>query len=236
MDATPRTLLYTRVSSTEQRKGWSLQAQQADLELRPESAAAETSLYTDISTGSNTRRHGLQRLLADLKSGADYVLVWRADRLSRDQGDFWSILRRIHRAGAVLVDHSTGSRSDRQPDRMLLGICIAIAEHERWILRERTLRGQRQASESGVHVGSPAYGTTLEDGLPVPDPAEEPLLRIMVELRRQGRTLAAIAHHLNNEKIPCKKRGKTWYPSTVRSVLITAQKSIPWVAAALAIR
>lgn len=228
--------LYSRVSTQEQKKGWSLKAQSEELRARPEACTAEIRLYTDTHTGADTRRPGLQEMISALKGAPNYVIVWRADRLSRHQEHFWSIVGRIHRAGATLIDHSTNSRSDSQPDRLILGISVAVAENERWILRSRTQAGQKQAADAGVHIGSPGFGCGIEDGRLILDPQEEILLRLIVEQRRQGKTLAAIASHLNEARIPCKKKGSQWYPSTVRSVLITAQKAIPWVAAALAIR
>jgi site-specific DNA recombinase len=97
-----RCAIYTRKSSEEgpEQEFNSLDAQREAGEAYVRSQAGEgwalvAERYDDGgSTGGNTDRPGLQRLLADIEAGKiDCVVVYKVDRLSRSLLDFAQLMR-----------------------------------------------------------------------------------------------------------------------------------------------
>ena len=58
-----------------------------------------------------------------------------------------------------------------------------------------------------------------EDGLPQVVEREARVVRLIYKLFLAGKTPSGIANHLTKEKIPTPAGKKTWYPSTVKSIL-----------------
>jgi len=215
--------LYCRVSTAEQaEKGWSLEGQEQ--ELRTICNAGSISVYTDIATGSNTRRPGLQQMLAAASACGEggTLYVWRPDRLSRCQPDFWRIFKRLERAGFDLHFYNPNQSMSDPNGRMVISIMLAVAEFELSTLKIRTKMGLETARARGVHTGSPGFGFEIQDGKLHLSNADRKGLRIIHSLRRQGHSYRSIANALNEEGIPRKKKGCQWWASTVRSIVQTS--------------
>lgn len=102
-------------------------------------------------------------------------------------------------------------------------ILAAVAEHEREMISKRTKAALQAAKARGVKLGNPN-----------PKPASVLAVRahqektrafhatvapLILELRAQGRSLAAIAAELNQRRVPT-ARGGLWYATTVRNILL----------------
>ena len=83
-------VIYNRVSTEDQSEhGVSLEAMELACRAFIISQGGQlVKIYTDVKTGGNLLRPNLQELLNDMQSSAvpmNTVLVWRLDRLSRNQ-------------------------------------------------------------------------------------------------------------------------------------------------------
>lgn len=217
--------VYTRVSTEEQgQKGWSL-AGQAD-EIRPFCTGSKLEVYNDTSTGSNTRRPGLQEMLRAIRNhkGPFIVHVWRADRLSRSASDFFRILSTIERAGGSLHTINPNLSSADPQERFVMTIMVATAEWELSTIKQRTNMGLTQARKAGHHCGRPGVGFDLHESKLVLSVADQKALKVIADGFKKELSLRAIARALNEAGIPTKRGGKRWYASTVKSVLSTSHE------------
>lgn len=218
---------YLRVSTNEQvDSGAGLIAQRAAIA----SYAARTGLtvdhwFTDEGVSGSIApldRPALSKALAILgacRSGV--LLVGKSDRVARKTADLLALRDRAKREGWTLsaadgsVDWSTSH------GRAMSTVMGAFAELERDLIGTRTREGMAAKKAQGVRLGRPVT---------VPDDVRE---RIAKE-RTAGRTLAAIADGLSADGVPTvgngankpgktAKRGVRWYPSTVRSVLVSVE-------------
>ncbi len=141
----PRLVGYARVSTDEQTTALQLDA------LR---AAACAVIHEDWASGAARSRPGLERAIEDLVAG-DTLVVWRLDRLGRSLRDLLDIsemLREREVALRWLTDHiDTGTAVGR----MLYGVLGAVAQFERYVLRERTVSGLAAAKRRGETLGRP---------------------------------------------------------------------------------
>ncbi|HFH7542347.1 TPA: recombinase family protein, partial [Streptococcus agalactiae] len=87
--------IYIRVSTEEQKQGHSLEAQESMLKEFADKKGYEIyDVYNDGGySGKNFNRPEIQRLLRDLKDDKiDVILVWKVDRLSRNNTDVMSLI------------------------------------------------------------------------------------------------------------------------------------------------
>lgn len=77
---------------------------------------------------------------------------------------------------------------------------------ERRLIGQRTMEALEARRAAGVRLGRPRS---------LPDE----VVRHILELRRGGSSLKAVADRLNQERVPTAQGGMQWYASTVRKVL-----------------
>lgn len=219
---------YLRVSTEEQAlHGHSLAAQEDAIRSACGSGPVDRGIrfFSDQASGKSVNRPGLRSLFRSLlENPADCVWVWKIDRLSRNQPDLWSLIRKIDRT-CPLICVTPSCRSDNPAGRLMIGIFAAIAEFELSTLSDRTSSGIARAKKSGIHCGRPGYGMTLKDGVLVLDKKETATLKFILREFALGSSYRTIADRLNIRGVPTKRGGKQWYPSTVKSIL-TSNKSL----------
>ena len=91
-------------------------------------------------------RPGIQEVLSILEAGkATYVFVNKIDRSARDTAILLDIRKRIQRCGGTTV-YSSGQQFDDNPSGNFLFTTMAgVATFEKELIRERTVRGSRDA-------------------------------------------------------------------------------------------
>ena len=122
---------YARVSTQDQDSAHKVEALEA---------AGATKIYREKISGVRADRPQLAKLMAGLKPG-DVVLVCKLDRLGRSTRELLDLIDRIGKAGAVF--RSLGDPlwdTSRPQGRLLSTLLAAIAEFERELIRERTVR------------------------------------------------------------------------------------------------
>lgn len=162
-DTTNRAAVYVRVSTQEQsEKGWSLDGQIEECERFCENRGYRVvEVFRDEGfSGSNIDRPGLLAVLdfADAH-GFDRLVLWKFDRLSRNDVDFLSLLRVLGEMG-IEVDSTTEPLPSQGPyGQFMMGMLGLMANLERNVLRMRLMMGMKARARAGLYKGStPPYG------------------------------------------------------------------------------
>src|SRR5579864_2906969 len=157
-----RCAIYTRKSTDEglDQDFNSLDAQREAAEAficsqRGEGLIALPERYDDGGfSGANLNRPGLERLLADIRSGAvECVVVYKVDRLSRSLIDFARIIEIFEKHNVNFVSVTQQFNTTNSLGRLTLNILLSFAQFEREIIAERTRDKMSAARRKGKWVG-----------------------------------------------------------------------------------
>jgi DNA invertase Pin-like site-specific DNA recombinase len=150
--ATPMTLGYARISTSDQDEA---------LQLDALAKAGCARVFTDRASGAIEDRPGLAELLDHARPG-DVVVVWRLDRLGRS-------LRHLIDTVRLLEDRGVGFRSLTESidtsspgGKLVFHVFAALAEFERDLIRERTRAGLAAARARGRTGGRPTVWTSAK--------------------------------------------------------------------------
>ncbi len=162
---------YTRVSTTMQTDGYSLDAQKARMK-----AYADYNDYEIVSTYEDAGKSGksiegrleFNRMMEDIKSGKDgvsFVLVFKLSRFGRNAADVLSTLQVMQDFGVNLICVEDGIDSSKDAGKLMISVLSAVAEIERENIRVQTMEGRIQKAREGQWNGGFApYGYQLIDG------------------------------------------------------------------------
>ena len=179
---------YTRVSTTIQIEGYSLDAQKARMK-----AFAEYNDYEIVGEYEDAGKSGksiegraeFNRMLEDIKSGKDgvsFVLVFKLSRFGRNAADVLSTLQVMQDFGVNLVCVEDGIDSSKDAGKLMISVLSAVAEIERENIRVQTMEGRIQKAREGKWNGGFApYGYQLENGQLVINEEEAKAIRIIFD-------------------------------------------------------
>lgn len=163
--------IYTRVSTSMQVDGYSLDAQKDKLrkyaEFQNMLVAGE---YCDEGkSGKNIEgRPEFLRMLRDIESGKDgvsFVLVFKLSHFGRNAADVLTSLQRMQDFGVNLICVEDGIDSSKDAGKLMISVLSAVAEIERENILVQTMEGRRQKAREGRWNGGFApYGYVLVDG------------------------------------------------------------------------
>jgi site-specific DNA recombinase len=156
-------ILYVRVSTEEQaKKGYSLDTQIARCREKAIAEGADPEKILVIPdegySGEFMDRPGLNQLrelLYDKRVAS--VTVYDLDRLGRDASLLLAIGKEIDRAGAAL-QFVTYEYANTPEGKFFFTVRSGMAEYEKALIRERTIRGKRGKFEKGKLPNRPPYG------------------------------------------------------------------------------
>lgn len=212
---------YIRVSTQEQAtSGYSLDAQKAKLEAYAALYDIElTDIVIDAGVSAKSlKREGLQRVLTTLDNGgADAVLIFKLDRLTRSVKD-WNVLIEKYFTNKALLSVSDQIDTRTAAGRLCLNVLMSVAQWERETIGERTSTALQYKKSQGQHIGSVPYGYEAIDKTLAVVESEAAAIALIKDMKEQGLKLQAIADELNAQNIPTKRGGK-WYPTSVKNVL-----------------
>jgi DNA invertase Pin-like site-specific DNA recombinase len=201
---------YVRVSTDEQRtSGAGLAAQRAAIagECRRRGWTLVEVIEDAGFSAKDLKRPGVQIALETLRRGeAGALVVAKLDRLSRSMLDFTAVMAQASKQGWALVALDCAVDTTTPAGEAMANVLATFAQFERRLIGQRTREALAAKRASGVRLGRP---------LSLPAAVRE---RVASE-RKAGRSLAAIAATLNEERVPTAQGGRRWWPSTVRSVL-----------------
>jgi site-specific DNA recombinase len=156
---------YIRVSTEEQSKGESLEAQLAACQEYAERQGWEIAeVYEDVQSGLDANRPNWQKLLADAKEGQfEAVVVWRYDRFGRDPADAFPAIKDLKRLGVALHSASEGN------DSFVGKLMLILAEKESENTSERVRLDMKALARQGKWVSRPPIGYDIMPAPPDKD-------------------------------------------------------------------
>ena len=147
-----RIALYCRVSTLVQvEKGNSIPEQKKRLKAYCESRGWDNyDFFVDPGhSGSNLDRPALQKLIASVTK-YDMVLVYKLDRLSRNQRDILYLIEDVFKANNVDFNSITENFDTSTPvGKLMLSMMGAFAELERQQINERMMMGKIASANKG---------------------------------------------------------------------------------------
>ena len=163
--------IYTRVSTSVQVDGYSLDAQRD--KLRKYAEYEDMTIVGEYSdegfSGKNIQgRLEFQRMLSDIQEGKDdisFVLVFKLSRFGRNAADVLNSLQLMQDFGVNLICVEDGIDSSKDSGKLMISVLSAVAEIERENIRTQTMAGREQKAREGKWNGGFApYGYKLENG------------------------------------------------------------------------
>lgn len=180
--------IYTRVSTTVQVEGFSLDAQKDRLvKYAKGNDITIVGEYSDEGkSGKNVEgRPEFRRMLYDIENGkdkVDYVLVFKLSRFGRNAADVLYYLQRMQDYGVNLICVEDSIDSSKDSGKLMISVLSAVAEIERENILVQTMEGRKQKAREGKWNGGFApYGYSLEDGKLVIAEDEAEIIRIIFD-------------------------------------------------------
>ena len=163
--------LYTRVSTTMQIDGYSLDAQKTKMKAFCDYNEYEIAgEYEDAGKSGKSieGRVSFNQMMDDIKAGKDevsYVLVFKLSRFGRNAADVLATLQVMQDFGVNLICVEDGIDSSKDAGKLMISVLSAVAEIERENIRVQTMEGRMQKAREGKWNGGFApYGYSLIDG------------------------------------------------------------------------
>lgn len=211
---TTKCYIYTRVSTSMQVDGYSLDAQKDKLkryaEFQEMVIAGEYSDEGKSGKNIDGRPQFLQMLkdIEAMKDKVQYVLVFKLSRFGRNAADVLSSLQRMQDYGVNLICVEDGIDSSKDSGKLMISVLSAVAEIERENILVQTMEGRRQKAREGKWNGGFApYGYKLENGELLIAEDEAEIIRIIYDKYINTNMGAiAIATYLNEHGYKKKKR------------------------------
>lgn len=203
---TSKCYIYTRVSTSMQVDGYSLDAQKDKLKRYAEfQNMVIAGEYSDEGkSGKNIDgRPQFQQMLKDIetmKDHVEYVLVFKLSRFGRNAADVLNSLQRMQDFGVNLICVEDGIDSSKDSGKLMISVLSAVAEIERENILVQTMEGRRQKAREGRWNGGFApYGYKLENGeLRIADDEVEVIQIIYDKFVHTNMGATAIAAYLND--------------------------------------
>ena len=237
-----RSVIYARVSTDEQTKGYSLQTQiEACKQYAVQQGYIVLHIFSEDYSGASLDRPELNNVRDFLaKEDVDIVIVYDVDRLAR-KSIYQALIEEEFLHDGAIIEYVIGQYADTDEGRLQKQIRGSIAEYEKAKILERSKRGKRGKAMSGfVLVGSrPPYGYKVisephKSWFEI-DEEEAEVVRVIFDWYLRGDesgeplSMNAIAVKLTDLGVPTrgdkqghffKKRGKgIWASTLIRNIL-----------------
>lgn len=225
--------LYTRVSTSMQVEGFSLDAQHERLKKYAEgNDMVIVGEYSDEgkSGKSIAGRTEFQRMLNDIsskKDGVAFVLVFKLSRFGRNAADTLNSLQFMQDYGVNLISVEDGIDSSKDAGKLMISVLSAVAEIERENILVQTMEGRKQKAREGKWNGGFApYGYKLNKELSILEIEESEAEAIRIIFDKFVHTnlgYNGVVKYLNNNGIQKKARQNGYLTqfsvSTVKAIL-----------------
>ena len=223
--------IYTRVSTSMQVEGYSLDAQKDKLKKYADyQEMIIAGEYSDEGKSGKSveGRPEFQQMLQDIETGkdnVDFVLVFKLSRFGRNAADVLSSLQRMQDFGVNLICVEDGIDSSKDAGKLMISVLSAVAEIERENILVQTMEGRRQKAREGKWNGGFApYGYKLVDGELHIAEDEAPIIRLIYDkFVNTTMGIGAIAVFLNQngyrKKIRQNNTMETFSSSFIKGVL-----------------
>lgn len=179
---------YTRVSTTMQVDGYSLDAQKEKIErLAMMSGYKIVKYYSDEGKSGKSieGRPEFMQMLKDIeeeKDGIKYVIVFKLSRFGRNTLDILKSLDVMKKHDVHLISVEDNLYSDSPAGKIMISILSSIAEIERENILVQTMAGRMEKARQGKWNGGFApYGYKLEHGNLIINEEEADAIRIIFD-------------------------------------------------------
>ena len=217
---------YIRVSTSEQAtEGFGLAVQRKAIRtycktngLRLLDIASDEGISG--SNGLDTR-NGLAAVRRAAVAGeVSAVVVYKLDRLARDLGLQESFMADMHRAHVEVLSVTEPDIDSEDGTRVLVRQVLgAIAQYERWTIRQRMADGKAVKKDQGGYAGGrPPFGWRAEGKELVRDEDEQAVIALVRQLHDEGLSSRQIAARLDQAGHR-PKVGQRWSSTQVLRVL-----------------
>jgi site-specific DNA recombinase len=202
-------VIYIRVSSERQVKGFSLDGQKRYLKLWAEFEGMEViNVYVEEGKSGKSieGRDVFQMMINDIESKriqTDYIVVFKLSRFGRNAKDILNSLTKIQAHGVNLLCKEDGLDSSNAMGKMMITILGAVAEMEREnIIAQSMLGREEKAKQGGWNGGFAPYGYELQDGKLIPVAEQSEIVKtIFDKFVNGGMGYCTIAGWLNKQGI-----------------------------------
>jgi len=111
-------------------------------------------IYTDIASGTQSQRPGLDKALSYLREG-DTLMVWKLDRLGRSIQHLIQTVNALQEKKISFKSLQENIDTATSGGKLIFHIFSALAEFERDLIQERTQAGLKAARARGKMGGRP---------------------------------------------------------------------------------
>ena len=150
-------VLYLRVSSDEQAKhGFSIENQKKDcLKFAEQEGYQVVKIFIDEGkSAKNLDRPEMKELMgfcSKKKNNVNAVIVWRLDRISRNNSDYHGALRPLFEGMKIQLLSATEANVSTLEGDLMRNIGMSFAEYERKLIGARTVAGLREKARQGQY-------------------------------------------------------------------------------------
>lgn len=216
-----RFVAYYRVSTKAQgQSGLGLEAQEAAVRQHLGGQGVLLGAYTDVESGTRkgNQRPELAKAIAHCRREKATLLIAKLDRLARNV----AFVSNLMEGGVEFV-----AADVPQANRLTIHILAAVAEAEAEAISARTRAALGAAKARGARLGKPENLTQqarLAGARACRRKAADSygrIIHLVVNLRGRGKSLRAIAKHLN-ELGELTRQGRPFRPGTIHRILSRA--------------
>ncbi len=227
-----RCAIYTRKSTLKglEQAYNSLEAQEdrckSFIELHEGQGWVFVQSFSDAGiSGGTTQRPGLKAMLDAARAKKfDLVVVFKLDRLARNQRDFLNMLDTLAKNGVDVASATEPFDSSSYLGRAMRNLLGVFAEMEREMISERTREKAEASRKKGLYVSGPAplgYVRGTNKLLEIDPKGAALVKRIFREYAGEASTYS-LAADLNKEGTLRTKRGggtRPWMPMDIQRIL-----------------
>lgn len=222
-----RAVIYTRVSTEEQVKGYSLTTQRESCNQKANEAGFDVvKEFEDegISAKTIEARPGLVELIKYVttrKNNISAVYFWDVSRLSRDTNNYLTIKNKFAEHGIQLlsVTENLNFEPDDPDGEFIETIFAARAQWDNKKKAKTVKTNMYKKFQLGDPIAKVPLGYLKQEGKVVRDPdLFEPIQRLWYRIERERMTLSEVIKTLNDWGIKPSKRAKKWYRQTASKV------------------
>jgi DNA invertase Pin-like site-specific DNA recombinase len=220
---------YLRVSTQGQvADGVSMAAQEEKIRAWAElNGATEVIVFQDggISGKRSDNRPGLESALRAVDKG-DALIVYSLSRLSRSTKDTLSIADTLAKKEADLVSLSEKIDTTSASGKMVFRLLAVLAEFERDQISDRTRFALAHKKISGEKTGGDVpYGYRARKGRLYPNPEEQKVVAMILNLAGKEMSLRDICRKLEAAGVARKKGSRRWHLEAVRRIIKRERKA-----------
>lgn len=219
--------MYIRWSTEEQARGTTLEVQENAcrnfIATQGWMVRDDLIFLDDGYSGATLDRPSMTLLRKHVARGEiDCVVVHKIDRLSRNLLDTVSLVLREWDGKCAIRSVSEPIDSTTDNGRVLFSFLAVFAEHERALIRDRTVSGRLTRTQAGeINPTRVAFGYRLaggKRGVWEEHPAEGPLVRHIFRLAADGLSIAEISKELRTGGVTT-KTGREFTIDAVKHIL-----------------